>query len=91
MTTEIIPKIKAAIYDTFEAFFNKYEKLNKDNLVTNQFELLGYDFMIDDDCNVYLIEVNTNPCLDTSPCSLLKRLIPTVLDQTFKICVDPFL
>jgi len=47
--------------------------------------------MIDDDMNVYLIEVNTNPCLDTSPCPLLQRLITQVLDQTFKIAVDPFL
>lgn len=39
--------------------------------ISNQFELFGYDFMIDDDMNVYLIEVNTNPCLDTSPCPLL--------------------
>lgn len=47
--------------------------------------------MIDDDMNVSLIEVNTNPCLDTSPCPLLQRLITLVLDQTFKIAVDPFL
>jgi hypothetical protein len=40
---------------------------------------------------VYLIEVNTNPCLDTSPCILLQKLIPNLLDQTFKVCVDPFL
>lgn len=53
------------------------------------FELFGYDFMIDTDCKVHLIEVNTNPCLET-PCSLLQRLITTVLDQTFKICLDPF-
>jgi len=29
------------------------------------FELLGFDFMVDDQLNVYLIEVNTNPCLST--------------------------
>lgn len=46
--------------------------------------------MIDEQFKVYLIEVNTNPCLDTSPCALLHRLITTVLDQTFKLCVDPF-
>ena len=47
--------------------------------------------MIDDDLEVFLIEVNTNPCLDTSPCPLLHRLITQILDQTFKIAVDPFL
>lgn len=29
------------------------------------FELLGFDFMVDEDLNSYLIEVNTNPCLST--------------------------
>ena len=46
--------------------------------------------MIDEDFKVYLIEVNTNPCLET-PCPLLQRLITQVLDQSFKIAVDPFL
>jgi hypothetical protein len=29
----------------------------------NHFELFGYDFMIDEDYRVWLIEVNTNPYL----------------------------
>jgi D-alanine-D-alanine ligase-like ATP-grasp enzyme len=32
----------------------------------NLFELFGYDFMIDEDFNVWLIEVNTNPSLTES-------------------------
>jgi D-alanine-D-alanine ligase-like ATP-grasp enzyme len=39
------------------------------------FEVFGYDFIIDADMKMWLIEVNTNPCLDESS-SLLKRLIP---------------
>ena len=46
--------------------------------------------MLEHDLKLNLIEVNTNPCLDT-PCMLLQRIIPTVLDQTLKIAVDPFL
>ena len=30
------------------------------------FELFGYDFLIDEDFRVWLIEVNTNPCLEES-------------------------
>jgi len=30
----------------------------------NTFEIFGFDFMIDDDFTVYLIEANTNPCLE---------------------------
>jgi tubulin--tyrosine ligase len=55
----------------------------------NSFELFGYDFMIDENFKVYLIEVNTNPCLDT-PCPLLTRIISNVLHNTFRIAVDPF-
>jgi len=30
------------------------------------FELFGYDFILDEDFNIWLIEVNTNPCLEES-------------------------
>ncbi len=52
------------------------------------FEVFGYDFMIDEDFRIYLIEVNTNPCLETS-CSLLARIISELLDNTFRIAFDP--
>ena len=44
--------------------------------------------MLDDDFKVYLIEVNTNPCLEL--CSpLLKRLIPAMLENSLQIALDP--
>ena len=96
----VYPRIKESMKHTLEAFWLKHKRLNTYHKINhksplladslNQFELLGYDFMIDEDLHVYLIEVNTNPCLDTSPCALLRRLITSVLDQTFKVCVDPF-
>ena len=46
--------------------------------------------MLDDDFRLQLIEVNTNPCLETMSCILLQRLIPQMLDQSLKIAVDPF-
>lgn len=51
-------------------------------------ECFGYDFMFDDEFKPYLIEVNTNPCLD-QPCPLLSRFIPSVIDSAFRIAVDP--
>jgi D-alanine-D-alanine ligase-like ATP-grasp enzyme len=35
------------------------------------FEWLGLDFMIDDEMNLQLIEVNSNPCLETAGSILL--------------------
>ena len=91
----ILPKMKEAIKETLIAFWYRLQSLTDKpqslKPILNQFELFGYDFMIDEDMRVYLIEVNTNPCLDTSPCPLLHRLITQILDQTFKITVDPFL
>lgn len=49
---------------TFKKFvvtnFKNLGKMNP-NHRSNCFELYGYDFMITDDFNVLLIEVNTNP------------------------------
>ena len=42
------------------------------------FEIFGFDFMLDDQFNTYLIEVNTNPCIEESS-PLLAKLIPRML------------
>lgn len=54
----------------------------------HSFELLGYDFMIDADFKPWLIEVNTNPCLETSSSDLV-RIISNLLDNTLSIAIDP--
>ena len=43
--------------------------------------------MIDDDFRVYLIEVNTNPCLEESS-PLLETLIPRMINDALKLTVD---
>lgn len=47
------------------------------------FEIFGYDFMIDEDLKPWLIEVNTNPCLELSS-SYLARLIPAMVENSIK-------
>jgi len=49
--------------------------------------LFGYDFIFDEDFNLYLIEVNTNPCIEESS-NLLKTLLPRMLEDMFKLTVD---
>ena len=46
--------------------------------------------MIDEDFTVYLIESNTNPCLETNS-AILSRIIPVMLDASFRLAVDPVL
>lgn len=43
--------------------------------------------MLDSDMQVWLIEANTNPCLETS-CSILNRLIPNMLEGVFNLTLD---
>lgn len=50
-------------------------------------EVFGLDFMIDDEFKPYLIEVNTNPCLELSA-PLLSRLIPHMLHNALLIGLD---
>ena len=44
--------------------------------------------MLDDDMNLSLIEVNTNPCLEESN-SLLKKILPRMVDDMLNIVMDP--
>ena len=54
------------------------------------FEIFGYDFMIDNMFNIWLIEVNTNPCLEESS-PLLQKLIPRMLNDAFRLTIDKIL
>eukprot|EP00397_Hematodinium_sp_SG-2012_P012824 GEMP01013006.1.p1 GENE.GEMP01013006.1~~GEMP01013006.1.p1 ORF type:complete len:657 (+),score=120.69 GEMP01013006.1:247-2217(+) len=56
---DIVPQIKDRMRDCILA---AYRRLNPNNLTC--FEVFGFDFMIDDSFSVWLIEVNTNPCLE---------------------------
>ena len=51
------------------------------------FELFGYDFIIDEDFNLWLIEVNTNPCIEESS-NILKVYLPRMIDDMLKLSVD---
>lgn len=54
----------------------------------NHFELFGFDFMIDEDFRVWLIEVNSNPYLGM-PNQWAKQAVPRMMDETLRIVLDP--
>ena len=41
-------------------------------------EIFGYDFILDEEINPWLIEVNTNPCIEESS-PLLEMLLPRMI------------
>lgn len=81
---DLFPVMERLVTDSFRAV---YEKIDPQRL-QNSFEIYGYDFMIDENFKVYLIECNTNPSLEIC-CPLLARIMPELLDNSFKIAVDP--
>ena len=52
------------------------------------FEIFGYDFMIDEDFRIWLIEVNTNPYIGIHN-TKMKNLLPDMLDGFNKIVLNP--
>ena len=51
------------------------------------FEIFGYDFLIDEKTNVWLIEINTNPCIEESS-PLLKQYLYRMIDDSLNLTLD---
>jgi len=83
-TRDFLPQIRALVRDTFRSVERKIDPERR----TNTFEVFGYDFMIDDQLQLKLIEVNTNPSIEIF-CPLLARIVPSMLDSVFRVALDP--
>ena len=79
----LIPQIKEIIKLTMRSA--KY-KINK-NRRNYQFEIFGYDFMMDTEFNLFLIEINTNPGLEESS-PWIKLIVPRMLDDALRLNID---
>ena len=82
--TEILPQIRKTVKDTIKAVFLKIDTSKRGHC----FEVFGYDFLLDSNLKPWLLEVNTNPCLELSS-PHLARIIPAMLENSFKIALDP--
>ena len=81
---DIIPEIKNIVSDSFKATHGKLDPKGR----KYTFEIFGYDFMIDTNFQVYLIEININPCLEImSP--ITGKIVPAMVDNSLRIALDP--
>ena len=83
----LIPRMEAIMRYTIDA---AHARLNPKKRQAC-FELLGFDFMLDADLRVDLIEINSNPCLETWSCPLLEGLIPKLVDDVLRVGLDQIL
>lgn len=67
-------------------FFSVKDKLNQKDR-KECFEIFGFDFFVDKNFDVFLLEVNTNPGLEESS-NLIKMLVPRMIDDALKLTID---
>jgi len=80
---DLVPQMQQIVIKTFNAVRKQLDPLRRQH----SFELFGYDFILDQDFNLWLIEVNTNPCLEESS-KLLKMLLPRMIEDMMQITID---
>eukprot|EP01038_Epipyxis_sp_PR26KG_P008086 gene8086-10954_t len=80
----IFPEIKRMSKVSLEAAAEQMKKTS----ILKSFELFGYDYMVDENLNPVLIEINTNPCLEFV-CPLLTNIITDLINNTIKVAIDP--
>lgn len=81
-----MPRIRDLVIDTLLA---TKKELNSDHK-KHCFELFGYDFIIDEDLRIWLLEVNNNPYLGI-PNKFIENLLPKMITDMLNIIIDPFL
>ena len=75
------------IEEAVKVTFDSTERILHNKIRQYNFELFGYDFMIDEDLKLWLIEVNSVPSLDEDN-SYLNKFMNRALDDMLRLTVD---
>ncbi len=81
---DIVARMKDLMIDSYLATKHELNPRKR----ANCFELLGFDFMIDEDFRVWLIEVNSNPYLGV-PNKYIEGLLPKMVNDMMELVLDP--
>jgi hypothetical protein len=79
-----MPRVKDIMIDSFLSVRRKMNPNNRKHM----FELFGFDFLLDEDFRLWLLEINTNPFLGT-PNKYMESLVPTMIEDLIQLTVDP--
>ena len=82
---DFVQRMKDIVIDSYLSVKNHLNPHGREHC----FELFGYDFLIDEDFRLWLLEVNTNPYLGI-PNEGIAKLLTGMLDQMLQIAVDPY-
>jgi len=83
-TSKVLPAMKQAVIETLKS---TQEALADSQGAACCFELLGYDFMVDTDLGVWLLEVNTSPSMEYST-NVTGRMCPAVLEDSLRVVLQ---
>lgn len=81
--THVMPTIKEIVSISMLSVRNSLNANDRKHC----FELFGFDFFIDEQFKTWLLEINTNPCIEESS-HLLEQLLPRMIDDALKLTVD---
>uniref|UniRef100_A0A8C9R668 Tubulin tyrosine ligase like 10 n=1 Tax=Scleropages formosus TaxID=113540 RepID=A0A8C9R668_SCLFO len=76
-------RMQHVVLQCFQAVKSKLERK------LGYFDLIGCDFMIDEDFKVWLLEMNCNPALHVN-CQVLKDVVPAVVCETLDLTLEIF-
>ena len=79
----MIEEMKYLIKISFKSVGNKLLKTNP----VLCFEIFGYDFILDNDFKLWILEINNNPGLGISS-PVIFKLVPRMLDDAFRLTID---
>merc|ERR1719161_3406154 len=80
---QIVPQMQGLMADAIRSVASKLNPRRIDHC----FEVFGFDFMVDASYRTWLIECNSNPCLELVS-SYLSHLIPSMLEQALMLTID---